>query len=246
MHVSPIPIAIDGSANSKVVCSLGNANISTGYTLAALVRPTTVNAYHSLLQVVTSTPTDCISLESKDNAALITSVDAVEVATGVAVNLTATVWWLCLVTKASGSATPRFHGYSFNTSTWQHANAGAAAADTARTAANIQIGEWENADPFVGFGAAWAIWGDTLTDLQIETMTANFNAWTALSPQWMVVAHGTTPMVDEIGTGNETSRESGVTDGSAQTSPITWAATSVVTGRGGWTKFPKKVMVGRP
>lgn len=49
-------------------------------------------------------------------------------------------WFLGAVTKATGSATPRFHRYRWSANDWSHVNGGSNAADPALTATQIRVG----------------------------------------------------------------------------------------------------------
>ena len=68
------------------------------------------------------------------------------------------IWYLVVCTKASGSATPRFHVYNYNTTSWSHADGSGGLFENAAPGAEVHIGHeglasyWTGNILIVGFG----------------------------------------------------------------------------------------------
>lgn len=94
-----------------------------------------------------------------------------------------------VATKASGSATPRFHKYRFNTNTWLHENGDGANVDGA-TATSFTLGAEADSSPFAALDAeVWAIgiWPSrVMTDSECERLARGnwLNYGPAFYEQW--------------------------------------------------------------
>lgn len=99
--------------------------------------------------------------------------------TGITVSNT-TDWWLLIVNKASGTQTPRGHGYNYATDTWTHANgSGTLANPTAATSFNSASSQIEVA------AVAW--WARALSDSECEGLTGSWQHWLATNPDIMII-----------------------------------------------------------
>ena len=131
--------------------------------------------------------------------------------------LSAGVWYLLVVRKASGSVAPRFSVYNFTAGTWSHANGSSAQADWATPGAGGFIDTATNntdGESFTGrlaMSAGWANnvkWAaNTTGDAQIEAagLEDDLANWTTAAPtglwKWDVsVAAGIT---DSVGSANQ-------------------------------------------
>ena len=84
--------------------------------------------------------------------------------------LPANVWCLVVVTKADGSAIPRWHVYRFDTQLWTHANFGAAMANNTALASDGEVcfGNFNGSLWWQGFGAASGFYSNVPDDATIE------------------------------------------------------------------------------
>lgn len=89
-------------------------------------------------------------------------------------------WEVILVTKASGTATPRIHRYNLVTATWLHEDAGGTLADAVGAADGIQVGRWGGTEYTAGRMAVVGAWEEvlgndaTIEALGLETSLANW------------------------------------------------------------------------
>jgi hypothetical protein len=111
-------------------------------------------------------------------------------------------WQLAIVTKAAGSATPRFHVYDFGTTSWQHLNGSSAIGDGASIAGGgeIRLGSWVGRGFWEGEFAGAALWTSALSDAQVERLAGTWADWQALAPGGMWLLNQTSethPVLDE-------------------------------------------------
>lgn len=131
-------------------------------------------------------------------------------------------WIICAVTKAAGSVTARGHKYVFSTSTWSHANAGAAQGNAANAGTALQIGAWST-DTMTGYLAAVAAWSRELTDAEVEQLDTGLQAWSDLNPAgfWPLTQYAISDGVqDLVGASDETGRTGTVAIGYDQPTPF--------------------------
>ncbi len=197
------------AASSRIVTSLGALSSTVSGTIVAVVKRGDNGYYDPLFQLATSTPTPMwgMSIDNQDTLTL-------TLAGGDVYSPTIRVykedgWCLVAVTKASGSATPRFHKYSFATGQWSHENGGAAY-NNSGTPATVEIGHLPGlVDYFEGSLSAVACYSGVLSDGQLEGLTGNLSSWLALTPSAMWVlnqASTATSVTDLSGNGaNQTS-----------------------------------------
>jgi DNA-binding beta-propeller fold protein YncE len=112
-------------------------------------------------------------------------------------------WQLAVVTKAAGTAIPRFHVYRFGSQTWTHkdgtgtlGNAGSVAGGT------VRFGARQNTAYYDGALGAAALYPRTLSDSDVERLTYDYFEWLGLEPGGMWIfnqADITHPVIDETG-----------------------------------------------
>lgn len=232
MAVSPKVVGFDDANDTGIYLSGGSIDVATGYTIAIVFKLASTHTGYDTLLCATNAAhsTNVANIETADVSGyrLAGGQDGYFGEYAAALDtLTDSAWYLGVLGKNSGSSLLRLSLYTFSTDTWQHGNNASAKGDPGLSAAGALIGSYPGAtDRLEGWFAAGAIWGDNLSDANRETLSDNLDAWTALSPQAMWVANGSTALVDEIGSADETSRGAGVSDASgSQTSPIDWAVT---------------------
>lgn len=125
---------------------------------------------------------------------------------------TALGWCLIAVNKASGTTTPRFHLYRFDTQAWTHTDGGGTVGDgTLGATVDIELAALSGGfDTFQGSIAVAAIFPSSMSDAAIEALAPGLQEWVDGSPSglWpLTQAAVTTPVDDITGNGaNETSR----------------------------------------
>jgi hypothetical protein len=131
-------------------------------------------------------------------------------------------WAWIVVTKATGSAIPRWHIRDVTSAgSWDHTNTtGGTVADNAATLTSVTVGNavsFAAANCWQGSIAALATWNNTFTDLQVEGL-ATLSAADLLSgggvtaPKWMVrlnQASTATSVPDDTGNGGNQSAITG-------------------------------------
>jgi hypothetical protein len=117
-------------------------------------------------------------------------------------------WMLGAVTKATGAATPRFHTYIYDTTTWLHENAGSASAGFSAPATSNKIGSATGGEYWNGNILIAGIWNSVLSDANIETLITGKPAWSTLSPieAWRLDATSGIASFASGGTSTESSR----------------------------------------
>jgi hypothetical protein len=115
-------------------------------------------------------------------------------------------WLLTAITKASGSATPRWHQYSYTSTTWTHVNATNNVSDSTISVAidNIGLGYLDNDEVLNGNLAVIGAWNAVLSDGDLETMPCALSAWVDLTPAalWPFNQASTSdPVLDVTGNG---------------------------------------------
>lgn len=123
-------------------------------------------------------------------------------------------WCIIAATKATGSATPRYHKYVLSTQTWTHDNGvGAVANATSISGGNIILGNVAG-DQLAGDIAAVAMYGRTFTDQEIESLAGSWEVWLSYGPMgaWLLDQAATAQTVlDWSGGGANQSAISGTT-----------------------------------
>ena len=195
---------LDGT-NDRILCNLGSGAVGA-MTYAAFIKRGADNAWHHVMGLHTTAGAQNVTaLEiSGGNNRLNYNVDSGS--GGVESPITVTVsdgWVVVAVTKATGTATPRFHKVVPGGSA-EHEDAFGTAVNAARTPACWSIGEWEGTDDFNGRIAVVAAWNSVLTNGQIEALAGSEQAWIDADPDTLLLldqASTATPVVDLTGGG---------------------------------------------
>ncbi len=109
-------------------------------------------------------------------------------------------WQLLAVTKASGSAKPRFHIYSYAEGTWKHRNS----PESMPNAASVTGGKIRFGGPGSKEYAAAALFSRVLSDAEIEQLDDSYEDWLVLDPTGMWIFNQpdlSKPVVEELGGG---------------------------------------------
>lgn len=125
-------------------------------------------------------------------------------------------WFLLVMTKGNGSATPRWHIYRPATTSWTHANSSSTAGDGATNSTTVDIGRaW--GDFYGGLIAVAATWKSNVgNDAAIEALglETSLAGWEAASPDalWPLNQESTaTPVEDITGGGADQTSITGTT-----------------------------------
>jgi hypothetical protein len=122
-------------------------------------------------------------------------------------------WLLVAVTKTTGTTTPRWHRYTYSSTTWDHQDDSSSIANAAtpQATSEVYIGTYDpTTDLFNGEIAVVGFWNSTaLSDGQLEGLTDDIAAWEALSPAslWLLnQSDVATTVEDRTGTSDESGR----------------------------------------
>jgi hypothetical protein len=194
----------DGVDDQVRVRATAATNVTGAVTMVALVRPDVIGER------------DLISLHSSGGAGTgydlalapsgaITLYNGSSSRTSATGLVAASQWALIAVTKASGTATPRFHVYRYDLSSWTHANAsGTLGNGGSVSGGTIRMGAWEDGYEFDGRYAAAALYPTALSDMAVETLDDSYANWLTAAPAGMWIlnqVHVTHPVLDETGGG---------------------------------------------
>jgi hypothetical protein len=199
------------------------ANVTGAVSIAALIRPHDLDD-HSLFELRTSAERQAgYELWHSENGQLVLW-NGRDNAWGTPDPLVANRWRLAVVTKAGGTATPRFHVYDFATDDWEHDDASNAIGDGGSVPGGvIRIGSWNSGHEFAGDYAAAGLWASALTDEQVERLAGSYEAWLALEPAGMWIFNQPEldrPVLDETGGGADEITHSDETDLLPNASPL--------------------------
>lgn len=89
-------------------------------------------------------------------------------------------WCLHVVTKVTGSATPRYHRYKYSTGVWVHENMSTTSLDASGEATGlVEIGGTlgSSSDNFVGDIAQAGVFNVALADQDVESLAFTLQAW---------------------------------------------------------------------
>lgn len=204
----------DGS-DDVIHCSLGALTGQTAAgTFVVVARRGANSTFHTLVGLHNSGGSNTLYVQLNPSNNLIIGSGGGE-ESSMFTTTTSDGWCLLAVTKASGSATPRFHRYVYSTNTWTHQDGGSSidngsspgSGGTYRTA-------WQTGDLFNGDLAAVGIWDTPLSDAQIECLAHSLMQWYGMSPKafWLFDQSSTTqPVMDLTGGGANQSSLTGTT-----------------------------------
>jgi hypothetical protein len=143
--------------------------------------------------------------------------------------LTVSNWYWVAVSKANGTATPRWHIHNLTAGTaWTHTDASGTVADSTGPVTSIVVGNSAASagDDFRGWMAATAVWSTQLADLSVEAAcTLNASDLAAASPTWGALWNqsSTATSVSDFtaGGGNQTAISGTSVDGAVE--PPGWS-----------------------
>jgi len=211
------------ASSHKIITALGNLGFVIGPgTVAAIVRPASfgasntafssgaTNAASWMLQVG-ATGTGTISLRLNGTETHNTTV------------LTVSQWYCIVATKATGTATPRFHFYDYTAGAWTHENAVGTLANCSTPITQAQVGCTPAGAAFWGGDVAvCGAWNVVLTDAQVEPLAFSLLSWFQVQPRGLFVldqAATTIALNDQTGGGANQSSITG-TAVSANSVPV--------------------------
>jgi len=204
----------------RVTLSIGALNFVPPVSLAALVRKTTDSQNEVIFRAGSGAGASWfLNLRGSDNKMEFSNQTTQIQAT----TLTLTVadgWSLVGVSKATGTATPRFHKYVISSNTWTHDNAAGTIADPTTPGTNAFIGSSGASSGFDGDIAVAGVWNVVLTDAQYETLPFSLAAWRQIDPKglWLLDQQATGQKVRDL-TGNG-ANESSLTGPSVATTSV--------------------------
>ena len=199
-----MPRTFTAASSEKVDLALGaGASISGASTLAAIIKPASDGAVKIALCVGSGTNSKIILGLNAGNA--VTSQHSGTGRSGTTTVTAADGWALIMVTKATGTATPRFHIYEYGTgAAMVHENGGGTAASAApQTSSAIGYNRQTNANFWDGQIAVAGAWAAAFTDAQCETLPYNLEPWFQVQPNGLwILDQASTAMLVNDRTGN--------------------------------------------
>lgn len=174
----------DGS-DDEIILDEGTLDsiLNGAWTVACLFKPLTIPDFVAVLSIESSGPTQRAGLWVSDTSELLLAYGGINY-TFPGLGTPVGHWYLGVIKKASGTATPRANVYNFSTGTWDtwtDSEVGAASND-ATTIIQVRLGDWPNSNSFPGRIAAAGIFPTALADATIEGLTAALQDWADLSP----------------------------------------------------------------
>lgn len=174
-------------------------------TLATVFRRGSDGTWDTIVSLETSANASKLSMQISDTNNLSYVSAASDRSTNISV-VTADGWCLLVVTKASGTSTPRGHKYVYATDTWTHADASSTVGGDSSdlTAGRVQFGRWGTGDPVDGDYQAAGVWKRQLGDAEVETLAHSLQSWYASAPNglWLLDQSATTQnVIDSTGLG---------------------------------------------
>jgi hypothetical protein len=134
-------------------------------------------------------------------------------------------WYLVGVSKASGTATPRYHIYRYSTAQWEHGNFGGSIGNYAAPDQGIVWG-LEGGEGLVGNLLIGAIWDSNVADGTFETLAFNMPAWVTAAPKEGYRFDRTSAITPFVGTGTQSANGSETLD--VGDAPAGWSDTAAV------------------
>jgi hypothetical protein len=197
----------DGADDAVELTPGSAATIGGGaFSLAAAVRPTDFAEAGAVFWLGTDgTTTRRVGMEisGANGGQYIVGVDATFL-TGQQ-NLGGQGWLLLAVTKAAGTASPRFYRYFFDTASMSRFTHGSTFSDAVNTGSVLHLGRLGDtgASSYMeGFLAVVGAWDRVLSDSEVDQLVIGLQEWYDLGPVDLWRA-GDTPLNDLVGTADE-------------------------------------------
>jgi hypothetical protein len=220
---------LNGSTD-KLVCSIGAASGMTYGTMAAIVKFDTIASDRAVGHLHQTGNTWVAALLQCGSGSTWVAHDGTTSCDS-GISISTGVWYLAVYRKATGTTTPRWSVYNFNSTTWTHGNGGNTLINHASPGASgdIQFSYQNNtSDIFDGQIAARALWSNSLpwtadasgdTAIQNAGLHTAASSWLSNNPTafWLFNQASTSTAVEDLST-----------SGTADQSSIT--GTTVVTG----------------
>lgn len=170
--------------SDELRCSIGAANLTGAFTIAVLARPQAEDEGTLLSFWDATTERVAFGLNAVNQPRLKiggTTLTGAELG----VEPAPTKYGLWAVTKAAGTAKPRWHHFGYGTSKWTHADDSSTIGDpTTQSGGNIRFGNgttlgFEQADI-----ASGVVWAKVLPDAELESLLTSsaLASWLSLSP----------------------------------------------------------------
>ncbi len=171
-----MPRTLDGT-DDKITVSLGNTGFVFGPgTIALILRKAANTSMRPYMQGSAGTTRLGVRFNSTSDLSLQCG-STLQIG---AVTITAANdWALAAITKASGTVTPRYHRYIYDTDAHTHADGAATVANNTAPTADPVIGANNTTEFFNGDILIAASWNIVLTDAQIEILPFSLSAWFA-------------------------------------------------------------------
>lgn len=172
--------------NSYIYCAIGDLSGRTlgDVTFAVLIRVTSDDVWRTPIalhdasgtaygHIQLSTSNTVVFGHGSDHSASTFTVDEAD------------GWVLVVCSKGSGTETPRMHKYAFDSATWTHEDGDSTLTDGTLPGAGgtVRFGDWQGGDRLRGRMGVAAVFGEQLSDTQVESLATGLGAWYAYGPQ---------------------------------------------------------------
>jgi hypothetical protein len=208
-------------SSDKLVCSIGAASGMTHGTMAAIVKFDTIASDRAVGHLHQTGNTWVASLLQCGSGSTWVAHDGTTSCNS-GISISAGVWYFAVYRKATGTTTPRWSVYNYNTTVWSHAAGGNTLVNWAAPGASgdVQFSYQDNAsDIFDGRVAARALWSNTLpwtadssgdTAIEAAGLHTAAQSWLDNNPTafWLFNQASTSTAVEDLssaGTADETS-----------------------------------------
>lgn len=207
------------NGSASLTCSVGGLGAFNFGTMVALCRRTDESNWHGIVTTVQSGGTAYeayldIAPSSHASASAIWSSWGSTDNSGTLKFNSSNGWCIIACTKATGSATPRYHKYVLSTQTWSHGNGGGAVANATSTpGGTVKFGAVDT-DMLNGDIAAAALYDRALADQEVESLASCWEAWLGYGPvgAWLFDQDATSQsLLDWTGGGANQSAITGTT-----------------------------------
>lgn len=196
-------------STTRIDCASGVVDLSGGFSAVGVAYRTGGTQLLSVLEADTNPVADFRVASGQMNAFIGSFRPP-----SVAVNITASAWYLLAWSKQPGTTVMRYHAYDMAAGTWTRSDSATFASPTA-TAGMVRLGNGSGASPSTGWNgavAACALWNRGLSDAELDRLPYSLAAWLAAGPSamWVLDQHSTaTPVLDLTGGGGNQTAISG-------------------------------------
>jgi hypothetical protein len=194
------------ASSEKITLSLGALGFAFGPgTIALIIRSPATFTNGAVMFSAGSSTTVGYRLSNSGTAGKVQLVCNSSAAANPTTNLAASGWNLVAVTKATGTAAPRFHFYTYSTNVFVHENSATSIANASAptTSAAFAATQGGAASFWSGDIAVAGVWNVVLADQDIESLAFSLPPWLANNPKglWVLDQAAVAQLVPDLSGG---------------------------------------------